>query len=115
MTKLTVTAARKKKLTIAFTTSEAGTATVRLLRETKGRRKGKTCVAKRTTGTRCTIRKAYGSVKATVTKAGAVTVKVNGKVGSRALAAGAVRIEVTVVDKAGNTSAVAAKRATVRR
>jgi hypothetical protein len=50
-----------------------------------------------------------------VSKAGKVTVTVKGKVGKKALVAGAARVEVTVRDAAGNTSAIAAKGARVRR
>jgi hypothetical protein len=50
-----------------------------------------------------------------VAKAGKVTVVVNGKVGGKALVAGAVRVEVTVRDAAGIRSALAAKSARVRR
>jgi hypothetical protein len=115
VTRLAVTAAKGRKLTITFTTSKAGKATVRLLRELPGRRKGKTCSATRKTGKRCTIRKAYGSVTKVVAKAGKVTVVVKGKVGGKALVAGAVRVEVTVRDTAGIRSALAAKSARVRR
>ena len=62
VTKLAVTAAKGRKLTISFTTSEAGRATVRVLRELPGRRNGKTCSATRKAGKRCTIHKAYGSI-----------------------------------------------------
>jgi hypothetical protein len=115
VTKLAVASAKGRKLTITFATSEAGRATVRLLRELPGRRNGKTCSATRRAGKRCTIRKAYGSITKVVAKAGKVTVTVKGKVGTKALVAGAVRVEVTVRDAAGNASALAAKGARVRR
>jgi hypothetical protein len=115
VSKLAVAAAKGRRLTITFTTSEAGRATIRLLRELPGRRKGKTCGATRKTGKRCTIRKAYGSISKVVDRAGKVTVTVKGKVGKKALAAGAARVEVTVRDAAGNTSALAAKSVRVRR
>jgi hypothetical protein len=115
VTKLAVAAAKGRKLTITFTTSEPGRATVRVLRELSGRRNGKTCSATRKRGKRCTIRKAYGSITKVVDKAGKATVVVKGKVGKKALMAGAARVEVTVSDAAGNTSAVAAKSARVRR
>jgi uncharacterized protein DUF4394 len=115
VTKLAVAAAKGRKLTITFTTSEAGVATIRVLRERPGRRKGKTCSATRKSGKRCTIRKSYRSITKVVAKSGKVTVIVNGKVGKKALVAGAARVEVTVRDAAGNTSAIAAKGARVRR
>jgi len=40
---------------------------------------------------------------------------VNGKVGRKSRATGAVRVEVTVVDAAGNTSKLVTSNATVRR
>jgi hypothetical protein len=115
VTKLAVAAAKGRKLTITFTTSEKSQATVRLLRELPGRRSGKTCSATRKSGKRCTVRKAYGSITKVVDKAGKVTIVVKGKVGKKALVAGAVRVEVTVRDAAGNVSALAAKSARVRR
>ncbi|HWI72383.1 MAG TPA: DUF4394 domain-containing protein, partial [Baekduia sp.] len=115
VTKLAIASKSKRRLTITFTTSEAGKATIRLLRETPGRRKGKSCVAKRRTGARCTIRKAYGSITKTVTKAGKVTITVKGKVGAKKLATGGLRVEVTVRDAAGNASAKAAKSGRVKR
>jgi hypothetical protein len=115
VTRLAVAAAKGRKLTITFTTSEAGRAKITLLRERPGRRGGKRCSATRKTGKRCTIRKAYGSITKVVAKAGKVTVTVKGKVGKQALVAGAVRVEVTVRDAAGNASALAAKSARVRR
>ncbi len=108
-------AAKGRKLTITFTTSEAGRATIRLLRELPGRRKGKTCSATRKSGKGCTIRKSYRSIAKVVAKAGKIIVIVNGKVGKKALVAGAARVEVTVRDAAGNTSALAAKGDRVRR
>lgn len=113
--KLAVAAAKGRKLTITFTTSEPGRATVRLLRDLPGRRSGKRCSATRKTGKRCTVRKAYGSITKVVAKPGKVTVTVKGKVSKKALVVGAVRVEVTVRDAAGNTSAPAAKGARVRR
>jgi hypothetical protein len=115
LTKLAVSAAKGRKLTISFTTSEAGRATIRVLRELPGRRSGKTCSLTRKTGKRCTIRKAYGSINKLVAKAGKVTIVVKGKVGAKPLMAGAARVEVTVRDAAGNLSAVAGKGARVRR
>jgi hypothetical protein len=115
VTKLAVTAAKGRKLTITFTTSEAGRATIRVLRELPGRRSAKTCSATRKTGKRCTIRKAYGSITKVVDKAGKVTVVVKGKVGKQALVVGAARVEVIVRDSTGTPSAVAAKSARVRR
>ena len=115
VTRLAVAAAKGRKLTITFTTSEAGRATIRLLRELPGRRKGKTCSATRKAGKRCTIRKAYGSITKVVATAGKVKVTVTGKVGKKALVAGAARVEVTVGDAAGNKSPIAAKSVRVRR
>jgi hypothetical protein len=115
VTKLAVAAAKGRKLTITFTTSSAGRATIRLLRELPGRRNGKTCSATRKAGKRCTIRKAYGSITKVVAKSGKVTVTVKGKVGKKALVVGPARVEVTVRDAAGNASALAAKGARVRR
>jgi hypothetical protein len=115
VTKLTVTAAKGRKLTITFTASEAGRAKISLLREIPGRRKGKSCATGRRTGKRCTIRKAYGSITKVVAKAGKVTVVVKGKVGTKSLAVGPLRVEVTLRDKTGKTSAVVAKSARVRR
>jgi hypothetical protein len=115
VTKLAITAAKGRRLTISFTTSEAGRATIRLLRELPGRRAGKTCSATRKTGRRCTIRKAYGSITKVVAKAGKVTITVKGKVGRKALVAGAARVEVRVRDAAGNPSALVAKGVRVRR
>jgi hypothetical protein len=115
VTKLAVAVAKGRKLTITFTTSEAGRATVRLLRELPGHRNGKTCSATRKRGKRCTIRKAYGSITTVAKSAGKVTVVIKGKVGKKALVAGAARVEVTVRDVAGNASAVAAKSVRVRR
>jgi hypothetical protein len=97
------------------TTSEPGRATIGLLRELPGRRNGKTCSATRKVGKRCTIRKAYGSITKVVVKPGKVTVTVKGKVSKRALVAGAGRVDVTVRDVAGNTSALGAKGVRVRR
>ena len=102
-------------MTITFTTSEAGRATIRVLRELPGRRKGKTCSATRKSGKRCTVRKSYGSVTKVVAKAGKVTATFKGKVGKKPLVAGAARVEVTVRDAAGNTSVLAAKGVRVRR
>jgi hypothetical protein len=115
VTNLAVASAKGRKLTITFTTSEPGRATIRLLRELPGRRSGKTCSATRKAGKRCTVRKAYGSITKVVAKPGKVTVTVKGKVNTKALAAGAARVEVTVRDAAGNTSALVAKGVHVRR
>jgi hypothetical protein len=107
--------AKGRKLTITFTTSESGRATIGLLRELPGRRNGKSCSATRKAGKRCTVRKAYGSIVKVVAKSGKVTVIVKGNVGKKALVAGAARVEVTVRDAADNTSALAAKGVRVRR
>jgi hypothetical protein len=115
VTKLAVVAAKGRKLTITFTTSEPGRAVIRLLRELPGRRSGKTCIATRKAGKRCTVRKAYGSITKVVAKSGKVTVTIKGKVANKALVAGAARVEVTVRDAAGNTSTLAAKGVRVRR
>ncbi len=115
VTKLGVASAKGRKLTITFTTSGPGRATIRLLRELPGHRSGKTCSTTRKAGKRCTVRKAYGSITKVVAKSGKVTVTVKGKVSKRALVAGAARVEVTVRDAAGNTSALAAKSVRVRR
>lgn len=115
VTKLAVSAAKGRKLTMTFTTSEAGRATIGVLRGLPGRRSGKRCSATRNSGKRCTIRKAYGSITKVVSKAGKVTVVVKGKVGKKALVPGAARVEVTVRDVAGNVSAVTAKGVRVRR
>ncbi|HEX5923281.1 MAG TPA: DUF4394 domain-containing protein [Baekduia sp.] len=115
VTKLSVASVKGRKLKITFTTSEAGRATIRLLRELPGRRSGKTCSATRKAGKRCTVRKAYGSITKVVAKSDKVTVTVKGKVNKKALVAGAARVEVTVRDAAGNTSALAAKGVRVRR
>jgi hypothetical protein len=109
VTKLTVKARGKKRLTIAFTTSEAGKATIRLQRRVAGRRDGrKRCVAARKKGARCTLYKTYKTTTKFITKPGKVSVSATGR-------AGAVRVLVTVRDAAGNTSKAAAKSATVRR
>jgi hypothetical protein len=115
VTKLAVASAKGRKLTITFTTSEPGQATIRLLRELPGRRNGKTCSATRKAGKRCTVRKTYGSTTKVVAKSGKVTVTIKGKVNKKALVAGAARVEVTVRDAAGNTSALATKSVRVRR
>ncbi|WP_445148350.1 DUF4394 domain-containing protein [Baekduia sp. Peel2402] len=109
VTKLAVTARTKKRLTIAFTTSEAGKATIQLQRKVSGRRTAKKrCVAGRKTGTRCTLYKAYKTVTKTITKPGKVTIATTGRTG-------AVRVLVTVKDKAGNTSKATTKNAAVKR
>lgn len=105
VTKLTVTTRSKKRLTIAFTTSEAGKVTIQLQRKVSGRRTTKKrCVAGRKTGTRCTLYKAYKTVTKTITKPGEVTIATTGRTG-------AVRVLVTVRDKAGNTSKAVTKSA----
>lgn len=109
VTKLTVKARSKKRLAIAFTTSEAGKATVELQRKVSGRRDGrKRCVAGRKKGARCTTYKTYKKVTKVVAKAGKVSVSATGRTG-------AVRVVVTVKDAAGNASKAATKSATVKR
>lgn len=106
---LTVKAQSKRRLTIAFTTSEAGKATILLQRKVTGRRDGrKRCVTSRKKGARCTVYKTYKKVTKTVARPGKVTVRTTGR-------RGAVRIVVTVRDASGNTSRATAKSATVRR
>lgn len=113
--KLAIASAKKRKVTVTFTSSEAGTAAVTFLRETKGRRKGKACKPKATRGKRCTVRKAYGTIFKRISAAGKVTIKVEGKVGDKPLKPGGLRVEVTVRDTAGNRSAKLAKSAKVKR
>lgn len=116
VTGLKITSAKKRKLTISFTASEAGTAKVRLLRETKGRRRGGKCRRTASRGRRCTVRKSYGTIARRVGAAGRVTVTVRGRVARRTLALGRVRVEVKFTDRAGNTlRKTAVKRGTVRK
>jgi hypothetical protein len=108
VTGLTVKARSKRRLTIAFTTSEAGKATILLQRRVAGRRDGrKRCVTSRKKGTRCTLYKSYKSVTEAIAKPGKVTVGATGR-------SGAVRVVVTVRDGTGNTSRATTRSATVR-
>jgi hypothetical protein len=115
LTKLKITSKSRRRLAITFTTSEPGIATIRLFRETSGRRKGKTCVAKRRKGARCTISKAYGQLTKSVIKPGPVTFTVTRRVHGKALAVGALRVEATARDAAGNRSATLATSGRVKR
>jgi hypothetical protein len=109
VTGLTVKARSKQRLTIAFTTSETGKATILLQRKVAGRRDGKKrCVTSRKKGARCTLYKSYKTVTKAITKPGKVTVGTTAR-------RGAVRIVVTVRDTSGNTSRATTKSATVKR
>ncbi len=115
VTRLALAFARRKRVTISFRTSEAGTAAIRVLRETRGRRAGRrACRARARRGRRCTIRTSWGTVTQSVA-AGAVTIRLAGRVGRRALPLGAVRIEVVVRDAAGHRSARGATSGRVKR
>ncbi|MDW5598379.1 DUF4394 domain-containing protein [Conexibacter stalactiti] len=114
VTRVAVASKRRRRLTITFTVSEAGTATIRIVRERPGRRKGKACALRARRGRRCTVSTSYGTLTRAV-RAGRVTVVVAGRVGRRALSVGSIRVEVTVRDAAGNRSRSAVKRATVKR
>jgi hypothetical protein len=92
---LKISAKVKRRLTITFTASEAGKATIKLTRTVKHGRK--------------TVRKTYKSVSKTITKAGRVTVTFKG------LRAGRLRVEITMKDKSGNAARAVMKSATVRR
>ncbi|WP_027006970.1 DUF4394 domain-containing protein [Conexibacter woesei] len=93
---LKVSTSTKRRLTVSFTASEAGKATIKLTRTVKhGRR---------------TVRKTYRSVAKTINKAGKVTVTFKGlEAGLR------LRVEITLKDKVGNAARTALKSATVRR
>lgn len=93
---LKVSASTRRRLTVSFTASEAGKATIKLTRTVKHGRK--------------TVRKTYRSVAKTINKAGRVTVTFKGlEAGLR------LRVEVTLKDNAGNAARTALKNATVRR
>jgi len=113
ITRLSLTASRRRKLTLTFTTSEGGRATIRVLRELPGRRAGKRCTTKRRTGRRCLVRRAYASSTRTVAT-GKVTITLKGRLGVKRLPLGAVRVEITVRDAAGNASAVVGRSIAVR-
>jgi hypothetical protein len=94
--RLKVSATARHRLTVTFTPSEAGRATVTLIRET---RKGKR-----------TVRKTYKSVSKTITKVGRVTVTFKGlRAGLR------LRVEVRFKNRAGKAARTVARSATVRR
>ncbi|HST40612.1 MAG TPA: DUF4394 domain-containing protein [Conexibacter sp.] len=114
VSKVKLAAARRRRLTLTFTVSEAGTATIRVLRERPGRRTGRACSPRARRGRRCTVSSSYGRLTQVV-RAGRATVVVAGRVGRRALSVGKVRVEVSVRDTAGNVSRLATKRATVKR
>lgn len=106
--KLSVKARARKRLTITFTTSEAGRATVQLQRRVTGRRTTKrTCVAGRKKGARCTLYKTYKTVTKTLPK-GKASIATTGRTG-------AVRVVVTVRDAAGNRSKPATRATKVKR
>jgi hypothetical protein len=107
VTKLSVKAKARKRLTIAFTSSEAGKATIALQSVAKGRRQGTSCVKGRRTGKRCTLFKTYKTLTRDV-KSGKATISLTGRTG-------AVRVLVTVTDAAKNRSKAATKTATVKR
>lgn len=114
VTRLALAFARSKRVTIAFRSSEAGRATITLLREVRGRRVGRACRARARRGRRCTIRTRYGTISVAVS-AGRATVRLAGRVGRRALRAGGLRVEVVVRDAAGNASRRVAASGTVKR
>ncbi|HEV7771697.1 MAG TPA: DUF4394 domain-containing protein [Conexibacter sp.] len=115
VTRLALAFGRRKRVTISFSSSEAGSATIRVLREVSGRRVGRACRAGARRGRRCTIRTSYGTVRRALAAAGKVTVRFQGKVGRRALRVGGLHVEVVVRDAAGNASATAAKSGKVKR
>ena len=74
---------------------------LKIERKGKGRKKGKKCLAKRSTGKRCTLYKAKGTLKRTG-KSGANSVTFSGRIGKKKLAKGRYRITATATDTAGN-------------
>jgi hypothetical protein len=101
-----VASARRKKTPkgsrVSYTLAEDATVTFRVERASKGRRKGKKCVAKRKRGRRCTI---YRRVKGSFThagKTGSNSFKFSGRVRGKKLRAARYRLVAVATDTAGN-------------
>ena len=110
-----------KKVTIGFSSTEAGKATLtfqRVLAGKKVKKKGKTkCVTAHgrvARKLRCKIYKSAGSLKANA-KSGTNKITFKGKIGKKKLAAGNYRLTLKVVDAAGNKSKGATATFTVTR
>jgi hypothetical protein len=90
--------------TLTITTSAASKLTLRYEREQPGRRSGKRCSPKGKRGARCIVRKAVGTVTATL-RAGVNRIRLTGRVGARALKPGRHRLTLTARTSDGRRSA----------
>lgn len=102
--------------TISLTSDEAGTATLKFYKATKGKRSGKRCVkrskrlAKKKNCTRWI--KVRGSISSPIV-AGQNSIAFSGKVGGKALAPGKYKMEIVVVNATGLTSLPVTKTFTI--
>jgi hypothetical protein len=101
-----IASARKKKTPkgsrVSYTLAEDATVKFKVERATKGRRKGKKCVAKRKKGKRCTI---YKRIKGSFTHAGrkgSNSFRFSGRVGGKKLRPARYRLAAVATDTAGN-------------
>ncbi len=116
MTRVVLTAARRRRLTVAFRTSEAGTATVAAVR---GQRAATAAAEHARCGPargRRAARSAssYGTVSRAVS-AGRAKIAIAGRVGRRALPLGTVSVTLIVRDAAGNRSRAIVRSVRVKR
>ena len=97
----------KKGTAFRFTSTEAGTATIRIERRTTGRRRGRRCVkqTKRNRKARkCTRYVAAGRALKRTAASGKTTVRFSGRIGRKALKPGRYRARLVVTDAARNSS-----------
>jgi hypothetical protein len=99
---------RKYGTTISYRDSQAATTTFTVLRETSGRKQGKSCKKPSKTnkhGKRCTILTAVGSFSH-VDVIGAISLHFSGRIKGKALPAGGYKLQAVAHDDAGNGAAV---------
>jgi hypothetical protein len=100
--------AGKYGATISYHDSQAATTTFTVLRETSGRKQGKSCKKPSKSnkhGKRCTILTAIGSFSH-VDVTGADSLQFSGRIKGKKLAAGSYRLQAVAHDAAGNGAAV---------
>jgi hypothetical protein len=99
---------KKYGATISYHDSQAATTTFTVLRETSGRKQGKSCKKPSKAnkhGKRCTILTAIGSFSH-VDVVGANSLRFSGRIKGKKLAAGSYRLQAVAHDAAGNGAAV---------
>jgi hypothetical protein len=100
---------------VTYTIAEDATVTFTVERATKGRRKGKKCIAKRKKGRRCTIYKRLRGSFTHASKKGPNGFEFTGRVGGRELRPASYRLIAVATDTAGNRGKAVRKTFHIKR